>query len=182
MAKRKNDWKQLLSAGALVVAVVGTLIFGWALQGDHGEQGDEAVVELAAPDHMPDSSGAADLEPSPDPLPPAAPPVEVPAPEPDPLAARSTRDLDRMASAASGWTLQFITACDEANVRARLVDLRSHDRFYLIPVTLDDRSCFRLCWGLFETREQALSASGIPGALSKINEKPLAIPTDKVTR
>jgi septal ring-binding cell division protein DamX len=173
MAKRKNDWKQLLSAAALVVAVVGTLIVGWALKSDPVEQDRAEVVELAAPDHMPDSSGEADMEPTP------APP---PAAEPDPLLSRSSSDLERMSSAAAGWTLQFITACDEAKVHARLVDLRSHDQFYLIPVTLDGRSCFRLCWGLFETRERALSAGGIPGVLSAINDKPLAIPTDKVIR
>jgi septal ring-binding cell division protein DamX len=181
MAKRKNDWKQLVSAGALVVAVVGTLIIGWALQGEPVEELDAELVELAAPDRAPDSSGAADLEPAAGPRP-EQPPAPTPAREPDPLIARSSRDLDRMAASASGWTLQFITACDESNVRSRLVDLRSHDSFYLIPVTLDGRSCFRLCWGLFQTRERALAAKGIPATLSAINDKPLAIPIEKVVR
>jgi septal ring-binding cell division protein DamX len=184
MAKPKNDWKQLVSAGALVVAVVATLIIGWALQGEPAEDDDAAVVELAAPDHMPDSSGAADIELDPEPTaaPPPAPPEQEPAPEPQTLRSRSARDHDRLSAAADEWTLQFITACDEGNVRAKLDELHGHDDFYLVPVTLDGRSCYRLCWGRFETRERALAARNIPSSLAAITDKPLAIPAGKVVR
>jgi hypothetical protein len=170
MAKQKNDWKQLLSAGALVVAVVGTLILGWALQGEPGEAEPTEVVELAAPDHLPDSSGAVDLEPPPLP------------PEPDTLEARSARDLDRMASAAPGFTLQYMTACDENSARAKLAELEGYDEFYLIPVTLDSGRCFRLCWGIYDTEKDARSAKGVPASLTAIEGDPLARTIDRVIR
>jgi hypothetical protein len=172
MTKRKSDWKQPLSAASLVVAVAGTLILGWALQGDSGGAVDAIVVEPPVPDRDGDSSSAAmEIQSSP------APPSET-----DALISRSIRDLDRMASFTSGWTLQFMSACDEGNVRAKLSDLQGHDDFYLIPVTLDKGRCFRLCWGVFRTRDQALSARDVPSSLAAITKKPQPMPIDRVIR
>lgn len=162
--KRENDgkpedWKQVLPVAGLVAAVLITLLLGAALRTD--------------------SPGPVDL-PSPTPT---APPVtrtaSAPAEE-EPssslnLAQRAARDARRVRSDSTAWTLQFMLACDPANVRSRVELLADQPEFFLLPKRHDGRSCFRLCWGRFDSRQQALASTGYPRALREVTGKPQAL-------
>lgn len=205
MAKRKNrastdsreslslqsDWKHLLSAGSLLVAVLGTLSLGWLLQADGEEPPGRTVIRASIPDHdagflssprelpAPPSVRAEEEDAPPASSGPAA------AERPDgieELNARANRDAGRIRSASGGWTLQFTVMCDPAHIRPKLAALGGYDRVYLLPARLDDRQCFRLCWGAFATREGALAARGVPGPLASLTDRPLAKAIDEVAR
>ncbi len=160
--KRENhgkpgDWKQVLPVGGLFAAVLITLLLGAALRTDSPEPVD-----------LPSS-------------PPAAPPAAQAAPaggESDPvlnLAQRAVRDARRLRSDSTAWTLQFMLACDPANVRSRVELLADQPEFFLLPKQHDGRSCFRLCWGRFDSRQQALASTGYPRALRAVTGKPQAL-------
>lgn len=180
MAKqtKNSDWKQLLSGGSIVVAVVGTLILAWALQADPADPAGQMVIESSIPDHQfPAPIPIEEVEPDVDPpaLEIAPAPVE-PAPPSDALDDRAAADLARMKAAGNGYTLQFASLCSQDSVRLKLKSLSGYESFYLIPTGAE---CHRLCWGLYPTREAALAARGIPAALADIAGDPLAIPLYK---
>jgi septal ring-binding cell division protein DamX len=209
--KQKNDWKHLISAGSIVVAVVGTLIIAWALQSEPSDRQDRMVIENPMPDHqfpspLPpqevesadelepagESAHAAATEPQRDADDANRPQAEAePAPEPAverpatlsaDLHQRAKEDLARMKAAGSGYTLQFASLCNSDSVKSALQRLYGYENFYLIPVTSGERRCHRLCWGIYPSREGALAARGIPGAMRAIEKSPLPKALDKVVR
>jgi hypothetical protein len=198
MAKQKqnkSDWKQLLSAGSVVVAVVGTLIIAWALQSDSEEPAAQMVIEASMPDHqfpapMPEEEiEPAEAEKFPAESAPAPPPDSGPEPAPEPavtlsgdLSERARLDRQRMRAAGEGWTLQFATLCSRESTERKLAALSGYERFYLLPARVNDRACHRLCWGLYPSREAALAARGLPRPLTEIGGRPAAMPIDKVAR
>jgi hypothetical protein len=204
--KRQNDWKHLITAGSIVVAVVGTLIIAWVLQSDPSGEGDRMVIERTIPDHQPpapaprtdavqdgeillDEETEAAAEPVTGENPPRA--MTAPPPAPDPvskppsslssdLQKRADDDLARMRAAGAGYTLQFATLCSPESAESALDKLHDYDSFYIIPITSGGRRCHRLCWGIYRTRESAMAARGIPGALTAIEKSPLPKALDKV--
>jgi septal ring-binding cell division protein DamX len=193
MAKqpKKNDWKQLLSGGSIVVAVAGTLLLAWALQADPADPAGQMVIENSPPDHQfPEPIPIEQVEPEvtaaePEVDPPApviAPAAVEPAPPADTLDARAAADLRRMRQAGDRWTLKFATLFTEESVRRKLALLNGHDQFYLVPATINGRPCHRLCWGLYPSREVALAARGLPAALTEITDQPQPTPAAKVAQ
>ena len=66
------------------------------------------------------------------------------------------------------WTLQFASMCDPHHVRSLIASLDGQDRLYLVPAG----DCYKIWWGRFDSREQAISARGIPAALGKLQDSP----------
>jgi hypothetical protein len=171
--------KQAIAAGALVVAVLGTLLLAAALQSDSEV---EMTVELPEPTDIEIGETALDVLPgdlssepeavadrvgeSP-PAPVARQPQET-RPADDPLAERASADLQRLRSRGGPWTLQFASMCDPDRVAALLGPLARYDDFYLVPAG----NCYRVWWGRYASREQAVAAPGVPAALSAIPEAP----------
>jgi hypothetical protein len=192
MAKQKqNDWKYLLSAGSIVLVVVGTLILGWALQADPADPAGQIVIEGSMPDHQfPIPVPSEEVETEQEAGPPGARPLvaEVapalvePAPPSDNLYDRARQDLTRMRAAGDRWTLKFATLFTEESARQKLAFLSGHDQFYLVPATINGRPCHRLCWGLYPTKETALAARGIPPALTEITDQPQPTPAQAVAQ
>jgi septal ring-binding cell division protein DamX len=81
------------------------------------------------------------------------------------LGRRVERDLQRIAAHRASYTLQISVACDPKNARQLLVDSDGDDRFYLLPVQLNERACFRICWGIYPDRSTAEKANDMPAAL-----------------
>ena len=186
MAKQRkappvSDWKHLVSAGALVTGVLGTLLLGALLQADPNTPGVSPGETLPRV--------AADAISSPNPLeasPPRedAPDDDEPALEPGvalpftgdaDLVDRAAADERRLQASGHGYTLQFAVNCEPKNVRSNLEALRSDQDFYLLTMLYQDRACFRLCWGFYDNEEQARSAHDVPDRLRVMTATPKVI-------
>jgi hypothetical protein len=185
MAKAKksaagSDWKQGVSAAALISAVLGTLALGAVLQSDPGETtpglppSPPAVDQLAADRAVPDVARASE------PLQPRdeggyEPTLAVPFSGDDDLVDRAAADERRLQASGNGYTLQFAVNCEAKNVRANLNALERFQDFYLLTMLYQDRACFRLCWGFYDTEQQARSARDVPEALRSVSSSPKVI-------
>jgi septal ring-binding cell division protein DamX len=161
--------KQAIAAGALVVAVLAVLLLAAVLQTDSEA---DVTVELPEPTEIEIGETSLDVLPGDPPEPsdpaPAVRQSRPPAPAADPLAARASADLQRLRSRGGPWTLQFASMCDPDRVAALLGPLERYDDFYLVPAG----KCYRVWWGRFASREQAVAASGVPAELRSIPENP----------
>jgi hypothetical protein len=130
---------------------------------------------------------------------PAAPPTPAPAPVPTPAVttpagagpATSTgeaRALLRqgalapaaqgfaasLASARSSYSIQTLVACAPENVQKAVQNVPG-DELFVLPVNLDGRSCYRVCWGVFDSQAAAEAAlPSLPPYFQKGMVQPLA--------
>ena len=179
----ETDWKRSISAGALVVAVLGTLLIA-ALMQTRPEA--ETQVELPEPTHIEvgetgldslpveeEPAGSARVEEIPLEPEPVEARREPPAPTAQPrgsgsLTRRTSADLRRLREPGGAWTLQFASMCDPERVSSLLRSLEAHERFYLVPAG----DCYRVWWGRYPTREQAVRARNVPAELAAIGDSP----------
>jgi len=178
-AAPESDWKHLVSAGALVTGVLGTLLLGAVLQADPDDPAlsdplgasrppadavaISAVEDSLADEAVDDEDGA--YEPG----------LAIPFTGAADLVDRAAADERRLQASGHGYTLQFAVNCEPKNVRANLEALRSHQDFYLLTMLYQDRACFRLCWGFYDNEQQARSASDVPGTLRSMTATPKVI-------
>lgn len=165
----------LLPAGGLLVAVLAVLVLAAVLQTDE----DTTLLTAVGPEP---SERAAVVEPSP--APPAEAPEEIgeddvvrepsaamPEAEPRPpetglpedLERRASEDYRRLARLRSRWTLQLALVCDPGNVRKLLERTGSPEGLYVVPADYAGRDCYRVCWGVYPSRDQAASGGLPPG-------------------
>lgn len=148
-AGARQEWRQLVSGGGLFAAVLAILIFG-------------ATRETAeAPPAAAPPRATLAVTPS---APPPAPSIP-PQASPDSLEARSQDDPPRLARSDGAWTLQLAVAC-KRETADRLVERASGSlRLYVLPATLKEQECFRLCWGAYRSRDEAQNAQDLPAGL-----------------
>ena len=164
-----EDWRHVLPVGGLIGAVLITLVVGAALR-------TESPATVLAPPRaadVPAATGATSVEPRSE---------AASQDESVDLAQRATSDARRIRSASAAWTLQFMLACDPVNIRSRVEVLADQPDFFLLPKQHDGQSCFRLCWGRFRSREQALATTSYPRALHEITAKPQALQIARALR
>jgi hypothetical protein len=104
----------------------------------------------------------------------APPPVAMPAPATTTQAPGDGRALLRQgafaeaarsfaASLAPGargrFSHQVLTACAPETI-AKAVQAVTAEELFILPVTLQGRSCYRVCWGVYDTRPAAEAARG----------------------
>jgi hypothetical protein len=105
---------------------------------------------------------------------PTAAPAPVPAPLPPPAAAAPAANaqallrqgaLDQAARAFAAslapdapgrFSVQVLMACAPENVR-KAVDAVPSDELFILPVSFRGRPCYRVCWGVYESRPAAES-------------------------
>jgi hypothetical protein len=130
---------------------------------------------------------------------PTPPPTPVPAPVPTPAATTPTaagpaastgeaRALLRqgalapaaqgfaasLASSRTSYSIQTLVACSPENVQKAVQNVAG-DELFVLPVNLDGRSCYRVCWGLFESQAAAEAAlPSLPPYFPKGMVQPLA--------
>ena len=80
-------------------------------------------------------------------------------------AARAFRN--ELASSSNSFTIAVGLYCDEQNAARTVQTARGANQLYLLPVQINGRACYRVLWGLFDTRESARAGiasvpSGIP--------------------
>jgi hypothetical protein len=175
---RFEDWKHLASVAGLLVVVVGALTMAAVLQRG---QGDRTMVETETAEQGGTEVNRAGLSGSAVPPPPA--PVAdltdvtgAPAEELGSLlglAGRTGTDLQRLlAGDGDSWMLQIAAHCDPANVE-RLIERIDDQRLHVLPVEIDERACFRICWGPFDSRAAAEAATArLPALLRPPTDPP----------
>lgn len=189
MAKQRKappvaDWRHLVSAGALVTGVLGTLLLGAVLQADPDH------AELTAGRHVAQAASEGLAPARPDEGSPVATSRDEGYADSDrprdsaagraitgdaDLVDRAADDERRLQASGHGYTLQFAVNCEAKNVRSNLEALRSHQDFYLLTMLYQDRACFRLCWGFYDNEQQARSARDVPDRLSGMTTTPKVI-------
>lgn len=79
-------------------------------------------------------------------------------------------------AARNRFTVQILVACADETVQKALQSVPS-DELYIVPVTLKGRSCYRLCWGIYDTA--ALAEDGVqrvPDYFRQGGAAPRAVP------
>jgi hypothetical protein len=177
MAKQRKappvaDWRHLVSAGALVTGVFGTLLLGAVLQADPDtpELADRRSMARTAADG-PVPAAPLGVDPVPaglgetgqDTQPTLSPRVARPITGDADLVDRAAADERRLQASGHGYTLQFAVNCEPKK------------DFYLLTMLYQDRACFRLCWGFYDNEQQARSARDVPERLSSMTPTPKVI-------
>jgi hypothetical protein len=91
------------------------------------------------------------------------------------LGARLFEDLVRE-QPGGRLTLQVMIACQDETVRKARSAVGSATPLFYLPYAFRDRSCYRLCWGLYDTRDAAEAASaGVPAALLGPGGRPVPV-------
>jgi hypothetical protein len=79
-----------------------------------------------------------------------------------------------LASARDGYSIQTLVACSPENVQKAVSNVAG-DELFVLPVNLDGRSCFRVCWGVFDSQAAAEAAvPSLPPYFQKGMVQPLA--------
>jgi hypothetical protein len=157
-----------------------------------------ATLPAAAATPTPPPVAVATPTPAPTPVPAAPMPTPRPAATPPPAAtARASGDghallrqgsfpeaaksfATSLAPGARGrFSNQLLTACSTDTI-AKAVQAVPDDELFILPVTFQGRSCYRLCWGVYDTRPAAEAGrasvpayfrqSGTTPRLSPLNE------------
>ena len=178
--------KGIVSSALLVAAVALILVAGMFLKSG-GPQGSRKVSTVAAspapslplgstitpelPTAVPVETAQ---ETSPEPAPREAltmrpPRAAVSAAPADPLvetlAARARADCGRLAKARGRWTSQLIVACKPQTVDRLLAAASGSTGVYVLPASVNDDACFRVCFGTYATAKDAAAAADLPKAL-----------------
>jgi len=151
-----------------------------------------------------DAAPGADAEPAPSPT---APPIAAPPPRNDNARPRegtgATVDfgfgqrlldagtVDRAAEAfrraigpipAGRFSLQTMIACEAESVRKARAGTRPDTGLFVLPVAVRGRGCFRVMWGVFETREAAAEAarSDLPQYFVSSGVSPAVVSIDRL--
>jgi septal ring-binding cell division protein DamX len=62
-----------------------------------------------------------------------------------------------LAASRSAYSLQILTACAPETVQ-KAVNAAGGDELFILPVVLNGRACFRVCWGVYDSRKGAETA------------------------
>ncbi len=64
------------------------------------------------------------------------------------------------ASSANKFTIAVGLYCDEDNAGRIVTSASGSEQIFILPTTVQGRSCYRIMWGLFDTRQAATSSMG----------------------
>jgi len=191
-----GDWKHAGFVGLVFAAVLGTILIAAVLEvrpvgrssTDPAPQTSPDARAIDAGETAPPIPGptgdaretpsAAVSEPARDRRPPRS--ATPPSPSGSPLDDRASRDADRLARSGAGWTLQFLMACDPKNVLPWVERLGTEPEFFVLPKPHGDRTCYRVLWGTYDSRDRARAATDAPAALAAIPEPPQPFPLSAV--
>lgn len=75
------------------------------------------------------------------------------------------------------WSVQLLVACSEETVGKALANASGPD-LLILPVNYKGKSCYRLCWGLYDSEGRATAAMGaVPAYFREGGAKPKVSPT-----
>src|SRR5262245_52697736 len=83
---------------------------------------------------------------------------------------------------ASRFALQILIACPEATVKNARAQAVGSSSLFILPYALGERSCYRVCWGVYDDVESARAAiPSIPSALAGRSAPPI-VPLARLRR
>lgn len=113
----------------------------------------------------------------------------IPAPAGDPRALLAGGSLPEAArsfaaslapAARSRFSLQLLTACSPETVQ-KAVGAAASAELFILPVALQGRSCYRVCWGLYDSRQAAeAGASTVPAYFRQGGARPRLSPLSEL--
>ena len=177
-----QDWRHLLTVGALVTGVLGTLLLGGRLQaepsGPPPRSLAEVIPEQSPSPEPPRAETASPVAENAAPTPSPAAPTNVPTTRPKtmrPTESRTPPPAPRRTSdaASAEWTLQFMVTCESATADRMAREFGDDSRLHMLAVRIEDRDCMRVCWGDFTTPEAAVALGGVPAGLLAVNDSPI---------
>ena len=171
-----SDARHLLSVGLPLGIVLSVLILGAALQSGPATATSGGQSAVADPPLPPPASYGQSRSTVPSAAETPAPEATVRRPEPAPatldgsgaisrLGRRAMADLGRLESSGDEWTSQVGVYCDPQRVSRLVALLEDASDLYVLPVLLEDRPCFRVCWGHYADHGRAKQARDLPAAL-----------------
>ena len=193
----KESGKGLTSSALLVAAVLLILVAGMFLRSGGRNEILSETASASAPLPALPLGAAVAPESQPATLEETAPPPEaVPAPvraapakatlpalPADPLvvnlATRARADCGRLAGLRGRFTAQLIVACKPETVDRLLAAAPASTRIYVLPASVNDDACFRVCFGDYPTLKDAAAAADLPKTL-RGKEKIAAVEIAKV--
>jgi septal ring-binding cell division protein DamX len=175
--------KGLVSSALLLAAVALILVAGMVLRHNGPETGRIAVARAASPapslplgsaitpelpsETTPETTPVASVETTPVEAPREKAPQPVPPADPmlAKLAARAQSDCGRLAASRGRWTAQLMVACKPETVDRLLGAASGSAQVYVLPASVNDDPCFRVCFGAYATSKEAAAAADLPKAL-----------------
>lgn len=90
--------------------------------------------------------------------------------------------LQEIRAAGSGqFTLQLMLLCQSESIGNAVRLARGSSQLFIVPTTYSGRSCYRVCWGLFGSREAAeKEVASLPEAFLKQASRPGPIATSRL--
>jgi hypothetical protein len=74
------------------------------------------------------------------------------------------------------FTIALGLYCNEENAGRIVASAGASNDIYVLPASVQGRACYRIVWGLFDTREEAERGIGsIPGGVHAGDAAPVAI-------
>jgi hypothetical protein len=58
-------------------------------------------------------------------------------------------------------------ACESDNAASMIEKASNSDRLFILPSDYRGRSCYRLCWGVYPSRDDAVEARDLPSAIRR---------------
>jgi len=140
------------------------------------------------------------VAPTPTPVPATPPPTPPPTPAPQAAATGAPGDaaaqmrggqLSEAAqsfaaslgpTAAGRFSVQALVACASETVQKAVANVSSEELF-ILPVNLDGRSCYRVCYGVYDSKESAEAATReLPEYFRQSGVRPRVTPLDELLR
>ena len=90
-------------------------------------------------------------------------------------AADAFRGLLR-AQGANHFTIQVLIACEPATVQKALAATRGEGDLIVVPFALQGRACYRACWGIHPSKQEALDAApSLPAYFGEAARQPVVV-------
>jgi septal ring-binding cell division protein DamX len=178
-AKKKPEPPTQSRFGLIVTLIVlfilaGAGYFGW--QWWNGRQSGEAVAAPlpVRPAPRPVVTQTVAPPPTPVPEPAPAPPTQTIAPIP-PTSPYEAMARDFARNPSGNFTIQFAIVCEPSNVAKALNN--GGKSVWFVPITIKGRSCYRMFWGRYDTREAGeRNLANLPASLRESRPAVVTIP------
>ncbi len=81
------------------------------------------------------------------------------------------------------FTLQILVACETETLRTARSQSGASVRLFVLPLALKDRSCYRVCWGIYRSKDEAGAAiETLPTSLGRAGGKPIVLSVGRLRR
>jgi hypothetical protein len=77
------------------------------------------------------------------------------------------------------YTLQMMIACEAETVRKARAGTRPDEGLFVLPISVRDRGCYRVLWGVFDSHDEAAKAT-VPAYFSASGITPAVVAIDRL--